>query len=87
MMLRTIYKKFTKWGLSCMKNRDKYILRKNEYDMLMQIQYNILDRVSIVCVIDGLTGGLKSCPEEWSSASNKLDVCSKCIQAWLNEES
>lgn len=85
-MLRTIYNEFTKWGLNRMKNRDRYILKVNEYDMLMQFQRNIFDG-GCGCVIDGLTGEFRACPQEWGSARNKLDVCSKCIQDFLNEES
>ena len=69
-----------------MKNRDKYILKRNEYDMLMQFQRNIFDS-GCSCVIDGLTGEFRACPQEWDSAKTKLEVCSKCIQDFLNEES
>jgi hypothetical protein len=71
-----------------MTNRDRYILKRNEYDMLLQMQYNILD-CGCNCVIDGLTGETRVCPTEmksWHSAGNKLEVCGKCIRAWLNEE-
>ena len=69
-----------------MKNRDKYLLKRNEYDILMQFQRNIFNG-GCGCVIDGLTGEFRDCPKEWRDAKTKIDVCSKCIQDWLNEES
>lgn len=69
-----------------MTNRDRYILKVNEYDMLMQFQRNIFDS-GCSCVIDGLTGEFRACSQEWDSAKTKLEVCSKCIQDFLNEES
>lgn len=72
-----------------MRNRDRYILKVNEHDMLLKFQSNIMD-CGCVCVLDGLTGGVHNCPYEMRflcGAQTRLDVCSKCIQKWLNEES
>ena len=53
--------------------------------MLFQFQKNIFDG-GCGCVIDGFIGEFRACPQEWGDARNKLEVCSKCIQDWLNEE-
>ena len=81
-MLRTIYNEFTKWGLSRMKNRDRYILKRNEYDMLMEIQAALAHGEK--CVVDAITRKERDCA---NYIKQDLEVCSKCIQAWLNEES
>lgn len=88
-MLRIMCSEFTKWGLSHMKNRDKYILKRNEFDMLLQFQHNIMD-CGCTCVLDGLTGEVHNCPYEMRftyGEQARLDLCSKCIQDFLNEES
>lgn len=75
--------KAIKWGLSRMKNRDRYILKVNEYDTLMKIQENIIDG-GCRCIIDALTGDI------YLGESDKMCVlgtCKECIQKWLNEES
>ena len=71
-----------------MKNRDKYIIQHSEYDMLMQMQYNIMD-CGCNCVLDALTGSKNNCPAEMQGkvgALSRLAVCGKCIQRFLNEE-
>ena len=66
-----------------MKNRNRYILKVNEYDMLVKIQSNIING-DCRCIIDALMGGIylgengKMCT---------LGTCKECIQKWLNEES
>ena len=71
-----------------MKNRDKYIIQHSEYDMLMQMQHNIME-IGCVCVLVALTGNMNSCPAEMQGkvgALSRLAVCVKCIQRFLNEE-
>ncbi len=71
-----------------MKNRDRYILKVNEYDMLIKIQENIMD-TGYNCILDGITGKKIKCPEEMRGkvgAMSRLEVCGNCIQKWLNEE-
>lgn len=71
-----------------MKNRDKYILKVNEYDILINMQTNIMNNGGC-CVIDEITGKMNACPEEMNGKVGKksqLAVCSKCVQKWLNEE-
>lgn len=65
-----------------MKNRDKYILQQNEYDMLVQIQVAIASQ-PYLCVIEALTGKDYPCPDDKVCM---LDTCEECIQNWLNEE-
>ena len=71
-----------------MKNRDRYITKVCEYDMLMDMQKNIQKCYSC-CILDVITGKMRNCPEEMKSKDgqeSRLAVCSKCIQAWLNKE-
>ncbi len=63
-----------------MKNRDRYILKVNEYDMLIKIQATMLS--NNCCVIDALAG--IKCPNDKVCM---LDTCRECIQKFLNEES
>jgi hypothetical protein len=65
-----------------MKNRDKYILQRNECDMLVQIQAAIASQ-PYLCVIEALTGKDYPCPDDKVCM---LDTCEECIQNWLNEE-
>lgn len=65
-----------------MTNREKYILQRNEYDMLVQIQAAIASQ-PYLCVIEALTGREYSCTEDKCCM---LSTCEECIQRWLNEE-
>ena len=65
-----------------MKNRDKYILQRNEYDMLVQIQAAIASQ-PYLCVIEALAGKDYPCPDDKVCM---LSTCEACIQAWLNKE-
>jgi len=62
-----------------MKNRERYILRQNEYDLLVKIQ-----AVMAGCVLEALTGKDYPCPDDKVCM---LSTCMECIQKWLNEES
>lgn len=62
-----------------MTNRERYILRVNEYDMLVKIQ-----AVMAGCVIEALTAKEYTCPDDKCCM---LSTCMECIQKWLNEES
>lgn len=65
-----------------MKNRDKYILQRNEYDMLLTIQaafgYGMCQ-----CVIEALTGREYPCENDKCCM---LSTCEECIRQWLNKE-
>lgn len=65
-----------------MKNRDRYILQKNEYDLLIEMQKNIIDG-GCCCIIDALTGSTYPCENDKVCM---LDTCRECIQRWLNAE-
>ena len=62
-----------------MKNRERYIHRVCEYDMLCKIQATMLDYNC--CVIAALSG--EGCPHEKMCM---LDTCRECLQEWLNKE-
>ena len=61
-----------------MTNREKYITKRDEYDLLMTIRKNIAVNA---CPID-IIGG------DWVECENELPFgnCKDCIQKWLNEE-
>lgn len=65
-----------------MTNREKYILKRNECDMLVQIQAAIASQ-PYLCVIETLTGKDYPCPDDKVCM---LDTCEECIQKWLNDE-
>lgn len=56
-----------------MKNRDEYIIKRNEYDLMMSIKDN-----GNCCPIRAVSGTLgdRVCSEN----------CSECVQTWLNAE-
>ena len=83
-MSRNIYNEFTKWGLSRMKNRDRYILKRNEYDMLSAVQLALLHGER--CVISALMAQDYSCPKYVNDNEDPYERCCQCIQEWLNEE-
>lgn len=68
-------------GAKEMRNRDRYILKMNEYDLLMKIQATTL--TYNCCVIEALTGK----PHCTDDKACILSTCETCIQKWLNEES
>lgn len=71
-----------------MKNRTKYIIQRNEYDLLVTMQHNLFDN-GYICAIDVITGEINNCPAEMKGKvgrESKLEVCKKCIQKWLNTE-
>ena len=65
-----------------MTNRDRYILKRNECDILMEIQAALAHGEK--CIVDAITGKVRDCT---NYNQRDLEVCDKCIQAWLNEES
>lgn len=50
--------------------------------MLMQIQTALAHGER--CIVDAITGKVRDCT---NYNQRDLEVCDKCIQAWLNEES
>ena len=66
-----------------MKNRDRYILKVNEYDMLVKMQETLWTEGC--CVIDALIGKNYPCPDVPNYIFS-YDTCKECIQKFLNEE-
>ena len=64
-----------------MKNKDKYITGRSEYDLLIGIHY----RTEEQCAIPLLTGqAVETLPclrDDWTEMP-----CHECLQRWLNEE-
>lgn len=65
-----------------MKNRDKFILKRNEYDLLVTLQV-AFSGMRCQCVLEALTAKEVNCPDDKCCT---LDTCKECIQKWLNEE-
>ena len=61
-----------------MKNRLRFIIQRNEYDMMMDIAKN-----TNVCPILALTGNYRDSGYGCKHDDNK---CPECVQEWLNEE-
>lgn len=55
-----------------MTNRDKYLTKRNEYDLMMDILKNS------ACPVIAVSGDYPKCGDH--------NTCSECIRAWLNEE-
>jgi hypothetical protein len=64
-----------------MTNREKYILQRNEYDMLTGIQLAMAHGEK--CVVDAIMRKQWDCT---NYIKQDTEVCSRCIQNWLNEE-
>lgn len=61
-----------------MRNREKFITKRNEYDLMMTIM-----RRGDACPIK-LVGAKK--PDCITTGSGVYTRCDKCIERWLNEE-
>lgn len=70
-----------------MRNRSRFIIQRNEYDMMMGIAHN-----TGFCPILALCGEYADNPEcrgcggEIGHCTDIDTTCSECIQKWLNEE-
>lgn len=64
---------------NAMKNRERYISQRNEYDLLREIQATMLS--NNCCVIEALVN--IKCQHDKECM---LDTCCECIQKWLNED-
>lgn len=67
-----------------MKNREQYITKRNEYDMLCSAQLALL--CGEKCVIAALSAQRRSCPI-MNENEDAWQRCCRCIQRWLNEDS
>ena len=66
-----------------MKNRDRYILKVNEFDMLLNLNFEIIGGKK--CIIEAITGEYQYIDHERCIESYDKD-CETCIQTWLNKE-
>ena len=62
-----------------MTNREKYITKRDEYDLMMAIKANI--EHGHHCPIKAVSGQY-----EYSMCLKYSYICSSCCQDWLNEE-
>ena len=60
-----------------MTNREKYFLKRDPYDLLMDMW------LRFYCPIEIITGEKPECPPDARYAPSD---CGKCVQAWLNQE-
>lgn len=63
------------------KNRERFILKRNEYDLMMTIADNADDRCPMVVL--GAKQPNKCIPDERYEFRTRCDLC---CERWLNEE-
>lgn len=69
-----------------MTNREKYFLKRDEYDTMMTISRNI-EGVGTFCAIKAVSGRRKPCMMKYMSKNGHMyRDCETCVQHWLNEE-
>ena len=67
-----------------MKNRDRYISGRNEYDLLMEIAKNSINNECPIQLVSGkFPEGFRLCYAGFRTSNS---TCSGCIQKWLNED-
>ena len=69
-----------------MTNRERYIIKRNQYDLMMTIAENISD-IGTFCAIRAVCGRKRPCEYTQSKNGTLMRDCPSCIQKWLNEES
>lgn len=78
---------YSKGWVSFLTNRDRYLMKRNEYDILCDVQLALLHGEN--CIIDALIGNDKSfysCPEFSNNNETTYERCCRCIAAWLNNK-
>ena len=65
-----------------MTNREKYITKRNEYDLMMQIYGN----KRLWCPIQIVGGKKPKCLRQKTDSGFSYSDCRNCIAEWLNEE-
>ena len=68
-----------------MTNREKYFLKRDEYDTMMAIAENIRD-VGVYCAIRAVTGKRRPCLIRYVDVDIEYRDCEQCIQDFLNED-
>lgn len=70
-----------------MTNRERYFLKKDEYDTMMTIAKNI-SGIGTFCVIEAIGGKRPLCKGKWDTQSSLMTRdCETCVQEFLNKES
>lgn len=70
-----------------MTNREKYIIKRNEYDMLMGIYDRTKGRICPLYVLSDIDmkNRLSRCALYHTTFGDRHG-CAECVQAWLNEK-
>lgn len=69
-----------------MKNRERYITKRNEYDLMMTIAENIQE-LGTFCPITAVGGKRPPCKCKHDTQSSLiLRDCETCVQEFLNDE-
>lgn len=69
-----------------MTNRERYFLKRDEYDIMMTIAKNI-SGIGTSCVIEAIGGKRPLCKGKWNAQSAMMTWdCETCVQEFLNEE-
>ena len=69
-----------------MTNRERYIIKRNQYDLMLTIAENI-SGIGTFCAIQAVCGRKRPCEYTQSKNGTLMRNCPSCIQNWLNEES
>lgn len=73
--------------MSFLTNRDRYLMKRNEYDILCDVQLALLNGEN--CILDALSGKYNyfySCPKLLNNNETTYERCCRCIAAWLNNK-
>lgn len=73
--------------MSFLTNRDRYLMKRNEYDILCDVQLALLNGEN--CILDALSGKYNyfySCPKLLNDNETTYERCCRCIAAWLNNK-
>ncbi|WP_294471498.1 hypothetical protein [uncultured Ruminococcus sp.] len=65
-----------------MTNREKYITKRNEYDLMI----TIYEAKNFWCPIQIVGGKKPKCLRRRNASGYPYSDCRNCIQEWLNEE-
>ena len=71
-----------------MTNREKYITKHNEYDMLMGIYDRTKGRICPLYAISDMKTAEHSarCHQYRDASDDRRRGCAECVQDWLNRE-
>lgn len=71
-----------------MTNREKYIIKHNEHDMLMHIYDRTRGNLCPLCVISDMATAEHSarCHRYHDMSDDRRRRCAECVQDWLNRE-